>query len=435
MGGAGPVILFVFFFVGCSIWTVLYLLLAAHYFLTIIIESSAGNDEVQFPTESVIERWWKPVFCLWILSIWVVPAAMINGPLMAGSPIAFGIGFGVLLALAFPLSLLSALYSQSWFFVIHPLVVWRLVRHFRTFAYVYAVTLATLAATGGMVAAVFCHTVLWALPASFAIPTTLLLYARHWGRFAWLALNFDVRPQKKKKRDPADSQASNGASDAPEPDVKEVGPITEAAEELLSFAFPTALLEYASAWGRFAWRELGFEGRPQKKKIRDPVDAKTPDAANAIPEVDVEEVAPAADAVPEGLPAAPDSAVEEEDEWSTNKAPYGLTEDKVKPVLQESASFHVAEVAAADQPLSLAKYYDDEAKKAIDAEEKKLADAGQMPLLRNKNPSFQIALLRGVWEFMIYSHTIQVWINLVFLTAIELFLLMMIRNLLLRILD
>ena len=48
MAGAGFVIIFVVAFAGCAIWTMIYLTFAAHYFLTTIVDSSAGIDEVEF---------------------------------------------------------------------------------------------------------------------------------------------------------------------------------------------------------------------------------------------------------------------------------------------------------------------------------------------------------------------------------------------------
>lgn len=370
MGGAGLIIIFVVFFAGCTIWTGIFLTFAAHYFLTIITESSAGIDEIQFPSEGIMDWWWKPVLCLLILAVWIVPTAVLSGPLLAGSPIAFGVGLGILLALLYPVSLLSTLYAQNWFFFLHPQVLWRLARHLGAFVYVHAVTMTMLAAAVGLIVATFLHSFLWALPASFAIPSTLLLYARHWGRFAWLALNFEARPKKKKKRAKGPDATPSPVENVPELDVEEIEP-TDAIAEGLPPAYPSAI--QASA-------------------------------------------------------ATPAFANEEEDEWSTNKAPYGLIEEEAKPQWQESTPSYVAEGIATDQPLSLSKYYDEEAKRAAAAEEKKLAETGRMPPLRNKKPSFPVALVLGVWQFMIYSRTLSVWVNLVFLTAIELFFLLMVRN-------
>ena len=239
MAGAGLVILFVVSLAGWSIWTAIYVLFAGHYFLTVVTDSSAGADEVQFPSEGVLDWWWKPLFCLWILSTWIIPTAILSGPLLVVSPIAFGIGFALLLLLVYPMSLVSALYSGNWFFLMHPQVVWRLVKHFRAFVYVHAITLVLLSTAALLIAAAFGRSLLWALPAALAIPTTLLLYARHWGRFAWLALNFEANPQRKKKR--AAEPTPNGQAEAPEMDVQEIDPDADAIAAGLPPLFPTAI--------------------------------------------------------------------------------------------------------------------------------------------------------------------------------------------------
>ena len=96
------------------------------------------------------------------------------------------------------------------------------------------------------------------------------------------------------------------------------------------------------------------------------------------------------------------------------------------PIMEEVPAY--VKAAEANQPLSLSKYYDDKARKEKEAEEKKRIEAGKMPPPSRKKPSFQVALLHGVWPFMIYPRTLQVWINLVLLTAVEMFFLVMLRN-------
>ena len=51
-----------------------------------------------------------------------------------------------------------------------------------------------------------------------------------------------------------------------------------------------------------------------------------------------------------------------------------------------------------------------------------------MPRLSKKTPTFSRALFFGVWEFMIYGRTLSVWTNLVALTIVELFFLMMVAQ-------
>ena len=71
MAAAGFIIIFVVAFVGCCMWSMIYLTFAAHYFLVTIIDSASGNDEVHYPNEAIIDWWWKPFFCIWILGFWL----------------------------------------------------------------------------------------------------------------------------------------------------------------------------------------------------------------------------------------------------------------------------------------------------------------------------------------------------------------------------
>ena len=108
MGGAGSVIMFVVSLVGWTIVTLVFLLFAAHYFLATIIDSTAGCDEVTFDSDTVLDRWWKPIFCFWVLAFWVVPIAVLLAPLMIRLPEVAAILLVAILWFLFPLGIISA---------------------------------------------------------------------------------------------------------------------------------------------------------------------------------------------------------------------------------------------------------------------------------------------------------------------------------------
>lgn len=420
MAGAGHVVLFVCFMVGCSIWTVIYLTLTAHYFLTVIIESSAGIDEIQFPTEGILERWWKPLFCLWILAAWVVPTAVFCGPLLAGSPVAFGIGVGLLLVIVYPLSLLSALSAQNWFFFMHPVVLWRMLRHYGSFAYVYLLTLLSASVCAGLLFAVFTHSFLWALPAAFVLPTAILFYARHWGRFAWLSLSFMPRKEKRQR----DGDKTPHEETAPEMDVQEIDPADEGiraglppghsqgihagvpmtAGGIVAGAPPTSFPVEEDEW---------TADKKPYLVVEDPTQPAFQETASApiVPAATQTTVAP---------------AVEEEDEWATDKKPYPVIggADFAAPAPTESSDGK----SDADKPLMVSKYYDDRHKREKEAKRKAKEEATRfgLPAPSKKTPTFRDALFFGVWRFMIYERTLRVWVNLVVLTIVELLFLFMV---------
>lgn len=377
MAGAGFIIIFVVAFVGCAIWSALYLIFASHYFITTVTESAAGIDEVPFPSESFLEWWWKPLLCVWVLSAWVIPMAILLSPIAAASPLAFAIVFVSAILFLYPLSMISVLYAQNWFMFMHPIILWRLVSHFGSFAYVHLVTLITCAVACGFLALAIRNSILYLIPACFVIPTAILLYARHWGRFAWLALNFEANAPSKKKKKPrkeaaVETEMSAPTQDAPEVEVEEVAVETE---------------------------PLPLAAEPE------PVAAMAPAVAMSVP-----------------APAVQD---EEEDEWSLNKKPYGVADDTPANETDEDGAYTTA-APDVDKPMSLASYYDEKAKKEKAKEKKKRDESRTLPPLSDKTPTFRAALLFGVWEFMIYPRTIQVWINLIVLTAVELFFVMMV---------
>src|SRR5262249_30212191 len=116
MGGA---IIFVCAFVACTICSMFWLVFASHYFLVTLIDSGAGQNEVEYPRESLIDWWWKPLFCLWILGFWVVVLSIMLTPLLVVSPKTYGISLGLLILFFYPLGVLSALFTANWLFFLH----------------------------------------------------------------------------------------------------------------------------------------------------------------------------------------------------------------------------------------------------------------------------------------------------------------------------
>ncbi len=420
MAGAGFIIIFVVAFAGCAIWTTIYLTCAAHYFLTTIVDSSAGIDEVEFSGDvGITEWWWKPFLCLWVLGIWVVPVSLVLLPFLAHYPEAYAICWTGLLWLIFPVSLMSALYTQSWIFLVHPIMLWRMLRHYLALVYVHLMTLTAFAACILLVVLAMTHSFLWAGLAAFAIPTAILFYARHWGRFAWLSLNFLPR----RKKSPYMEQAMpeplrQEEEDAPPMHVEEVGPAEEGVRAGLPPAYPGAI----QANNPGGPNSVAASPAPQ------PHDEWAVDNAPYVidgdpsqPSFDESHPPPTSAAAP---PAPTPVIEEEEDEWSRDKKPYGIIDDA--PPVETMRS--VAKASAADEPMPVSQYYDERARKEEKAKRKAKEKTEQMglPKQSKKTPTFQNALLGGVWPFLIYGRTLRVWTNLVVLTMVELFFLMMV---------
>lgn len=422
MAGAGNAILFIVSLVGLTIWSLIFFTFTSHYFLTTLTESSSGNDEVQYPSESFIEWWWKPIFCLWVLSFWVIPVTVLLSPLAVVNPQAFVVVLVAIVWLMYPVSLISALYTQNWFFFVHPVILWRMIRHIGAFTYVHLLTLLSASICAALLFAAFTQTFLWAIPAAIMIPTSLLFYARHWGRFAWLSLNFVPRKGKANRAVQADAKAKAATETWPEMDVQEVeeGIRPGAPNDLKhglqkgSSATPESVAPVAPKTPHYMMEEEWSTDTDPYLVADDPTqptfheNAKTP-------------------AAPVAAQTTSAPLEEEEDEWSTEKKPYGVVGDgdfQARPTDADDGR------SEADKPMSVAKHYDDQADREKAKKKKAREDStvfGMPPPTRNA-PTFADALFFGVWRFMIYHRTLGVWANLVVLTMVELFFLFLVRS-------
>lgn len=416
MAGAGSIIIFVVALVGCVIWSGIFLTFAAHYFLTTIIDSSGGHDEVHYPSEAIVDWWWKPIFCAWILGALVVPVLMVLAPFLARQPAALFICLGLVLWMLYPIGVLSALYSQNWLFFLHPGIVGRMLRHYGAFAYVHLITLISASICAVVLFKVFTGSFLWALPAAFLVPTTLLFYARNWGRFAWLSLNF--LPRTKKKRPAVDE-------DVPLLDVEEIDPHAESIREGVptgsGHAFQSGVPTKGSPHIRAGATPWASSPDPEEDEwATDKKPYGIDDAGLATFKEQLPGPAPAVSI--ETGPAA--ELEEEEDEWAPVKKPYKC-EDPTRPAPPDPMLHAKPE---ADRPTVLTKYYEDQARKEKAEARRKAVEMGTMPPRSKKTPTFRNALFFGVWEFMIYGRTMGVWTNLVALTIVELFFLMMVAQ-------
>ncbi len=403
-----------------------WLIFASHYFLVTVIDSSAGHDEVDYPRESLIDWWWKPLFCLWILGFWVVVLSILLTPLLAVSPKSYGICLVLLILFFYPLGVLSALFTSNWLFFLHPIIIARMLKHYSAFAYVHLVTLLVVSACVGLLLATFTRSFWLALPAAVVVPGAILFYARQWGRFAWLSLNFAPRVKKRPRAEHAQAADKNEWPGNPEDDVPElaVQEVDEAADgirEGLPPAFPHGIQTgmpgvpeaVVAAAPPAAAEEEEDEFAPNKKPYKLVDDPKRPSFQEAAPE-------PVSVAASPPPPLPP--VVEEEDEWATDKKPYVVIDEPAAPAQGTAAP------SEADKPIAVSKYYDERHRKekAAKAKAKEIAGQHYLPPPSKKTPTFATALFLGVWEFMLYGKTLQVWANLVVFTIVELGLLSMV---------
>ncbi len=346
IGSAGGAIVFVVSLAGLAIWSVAYCTFVGHYVLTTLTDTSAGANDVEFPVESWIAWWWKPVLCLWVLSAWCVPISILCLPLASYGFFPYTVAFGILLGAIYPLSLASVLYQQNWLMLFDALVVWRMLRHLRAFLYVLTVTSMLIATCATLLVLTAQGSWIWLFMFTLMFPMTFLMWARHWGRLSWLALN-PVPSRRKRKRRKKDHDLGESVEDeAPEMDVEEV---TESLGEVAP---------------------------------------------------------PPVDAMPNTL------TVVEEDEWATDKAPYGMVDFEPEPIADEKEPLPIQKPL-----LSMVKYYDERANREATEAAEREDTARTMPSTRRQPPSFREAMFVGMWSFLLQRGAFRAWLNLAFMTV------------------
>jgi hypothetical protein len=318
-------------------------------------------------------------------------------------------------------------------------------RHFPAFIYVHIVTFAMFAGCMWLIGKMMADgNLLWTIPAVFAVPTAILLYARHWGRFAWLSLNFLPSYQKRaraaktkpdgtpKQAPPPGMQAEDARGSLPAP--KDDAAAEAAAADVLAEGVREGLPPQHATGVQVAtpgrpesvvagpppvvpvYDEFTFDPNPYK--IQDepglPTFAEAAPAAAPLP-------APASTSAPVA------GTIEEyEDEWSTSKKPYGVGEPVAPLPDSEAPPMETPETDTdANQPVVLSQYYDEKAKKEAEEDRKREAEKRKMPPLSRKTPTFVAAMIVGVWKFMIYPSTLVAWANLAVFTFVELFIVWM----------
>ncbi len=82
----------------------------------------------------------------------------------------------------------------------------RLIQHPVAIIFTGLLTLPLAALVGGSVIATLLHSTVWAVAAALVLPIALLLYARCWGRFAWLVLNARAGRRSPEKAPPPEAE-------------------------------------------------------------------------------------------------------------------------------------------------------------------------------------------------------------------------------------
>ena len=461
VGAVGQLIFFFFTLCTAVIVGLFTLTYAAHCFLTIVVDTAAGNDEVHWPDEPPTDWYGKPIFLLWLLllpfalvgMLLILSASELDGPL-ATLALLVGITW-----LFFPLSLWSSLGASSSWMIVHLGMYRRVFRHPGILLLFYLLTAPILVLGVALVYyGITRPNMVWLPIGAIGGSALLFIYARLAGRVAWLACQGLPTRQKKKQRrlrgvkahDPwaADEQEEKRASEevvtAPDPPTKPrskpaaaitaIDPWAVADEPPLPPTFSPADLEVEDEWA------------PNKKPygLASSTDANPPPPAapkpKPIPEDEEEdEWTPnkkpyalkdyVAESQEKTQPAARarENADYEEDQWTPNKKPYGLQKEEATSNRPEETRISARAPSGPEERIQSAA---PAAESPPDTPELPQPSRLDMQIYLEPYKPFvpRWTLFSGVWEFPIYALSARA---LVYLSTITFVLGLLIRALLL----
>src|SRR5262245_59008714 len=87
-------------------------LFAAHYFLTVLESTAAGNEKVVWPEEPLIDWFWKAFYLAFLAGVWLVPI-IVAARLMTTNPWVRFVFVAGAFWLFFPIGLISSQSAES----------------------------------------------------------------------------------------------------------------------------------------------------------------------------------------------------------------------------------------------------------------------------------------------------------------------------------
>ncbi len=184
MGAAGQVIMFFMFMIAQIMLGIFVLAYAAHCLLVVVENTAAGNDEVAWPDELLLDWAWK-VFCLiwlygiWLLPIWLVVKASKPTVLLENPGPTFIAVASAIYWLLFPISLLSSLSAASPWVPLSWQLLRRLIRQAPAAAVFYVSSGLLLAGSAWLVSkALFSNSFVWVPVAALTGAAAFLIVCR-----------------------------------------------------------------------------------------------------------------------------------------------------------------------------------------------------------------------------------------------------------------
>lgn len=237
-------LIFVPALVAAALCAFLFLMFAAHYYLTVLESTAAGSKHVTWLGESLTDLFWKPFYLGLLLCLWLGPAYVLGRTLAGNTQQPWlTLAVPVLVAwLLYPVSQLSSLSASSIWIPLHPQALTRLMQRPGTVLGFLLLTLPVFALGGLAFRWSFLTSGQWEL--LFAgvplLVLALFLYARVLGRLAFaLMFTRDLLARKKKKKPKKEPPRSDAPVAEPERPVfvqpSEMRPLDSPDGELVGY--------------------------------------------------------------------------------------------------------------------------------------------------------------------------------------------------------
>jgi hypothetical protein len=224
-------VIFIPALVGSAICGFVFLMFAAHYYLTVLESTGAGGKEVAWQSEPITDNFWKVFYLGWLVGLWLGPALFVGRAFVSGADggwLKYAVPILFIWAL-YPISQLSSLSASSIWIPLRPDVFARLAQKPLVTLGFFALTLPVFAVLGFAFKWAFMTKGQWELlPVGVPLlAVALLMYARLLGRLAF-ALMFTraLLARRKKKKTKKDEPEAEGEPEPTFTQPDELPPLT-----------------------------------------------------------------------------------------------------------------------------------------------------------------------------------------------------------------
>ena len=188
--------------IGLVLLTPYFILHASHIYVTVLTRSSGGDLRLRWPRDPIFDWFGEGFIVFGVLMIWstltLIPTASL---FLETSPKSVLVAWLAVMWLVVPVSLCSVMSAPSRLLLLYPPLIGRLLRQGKGLLFVHFITIQLfLVVWIGLWLMLSQGNPFGVLVVSVALPPALMLHARAWGRLVWLAMNYDLRPFKKKRK-------------------------------------------------------------------------------------------------------------------------------------------------------------------------------------------------------------------------------------------